>query len=88
MLAIAVHAANAHDAAGARPLVEILDRERLPRLNAFFADQTYLGGFVDWAEAEHGIQIEIVKKLEGQSISLVLPKRWIIATMASVATAR
>lgn len=69
---------NVHDSVGARPVLEHLGWDEFPCLETVIADDAYQGTLEDFAADELGLWLRIVPKLEGQSTSLVLPKRWIV----------
>ena len=76
--AVSVHAANVQDRDGAKPLLNGLNEERLPRLQTVYADAGYQGKLEDWTAEELGLVLRIVPKIGGQSTFMVLPKRWIV----------
>ena len=51
--------------------------ERFPRLKKIWADGGYQGQFVDKA-AEHGIDVEIIKRNTDVAGFEVLPRRWVV----------
>jgi putative transposase len=73
--AVAVHAANIQDAAGAWQVVTKLVG-RMPRLEKILADGIYDGARI--AVQALGWVLEIVQKPAGQKGFSVLPKRWIV----------
>lgn len=73
--AVAVHAANIQDAAGAWHVVTKLVG-RMPRLKKILADGIYEGARI--AVQALGWALEVVQKPEGQKGFSVIPKRWIV----------
>ena len=69
--------ANISDSAGAKPLIQqvVDEHERLEKL---WADQTYRGDLVDWANEFEHFELEIVKRPEEAKGFVLLPKRWIV----------
>ena len=50
----------------------------VPTLQRMFADQGYTGAIVTWAKEQWDIVLDIVKKAEGQTGFVVLPRRWVV----------
>ena len=50
----------------------------VPTLQRIFADQGYTGAIVNWAKEQWDIVLDIVKKAEGQTGFVVLPRRWVV----------
>jgi putative transposase len=73
-----MHPANLQDYdAGQEVLAEI--GADYPRLQKVWADSAYgKNGLVEWAPAEAGIELEIVKRAEGTQGFVVQAKRWIV----------
>ena len=69
--------ANISDSAGAKPLIQqvVDEHERLEKL---WADQTYRGDLVDWANEFEHFELEIVKRPEAAKGFVLLAKRWIV----------
>jgi putative transposase len=65
------------DRDGAKALLSPL-KSHLPRLSHVWADGSYAGSFVEWAEETLGWVIEIVSKPKGQKGFAVLPRRWVV----------
>jgi putative transposase len=77
-----VSAADVQDRDGGEPLVRALDLAglELPRLTKVWVDGAYTG-FVEWACAERGWDIEVVKRSDEQKLQpgfVVLPRRWVV----------
>ncbi len=69
--------ANISDRAGAKPLIQqIVDEHE--RLEKLWADQTYRGELVGWANGFENFDLEIVKRPEDATGFVLLPKRWIV----------
>jgi putative transposase len=66
VLNVVVHPASVADRDGARLVLEGVD-ERRPDLSKLWVDAGYRGGFVAWARAERGLDVEVV----------TLPRRWV-----------
>lgn len=77
ILVVVVHSAGIQDRDGARLVFERL-RGAFPRLQRIWADGGYAGSLVDWVWAFAGWILEIVKRAEGSTEFVVLPKRWIV----------
>ena len=75
LLAVVVHAANAHETKTALKLLEKLYK-RVPRLKRIFADQAYQGSLIDQVKARFGWILDVVKR-RGKGFQ-VLPKRWVV----------
>lgn len=77
--AIHVSAASVQERDGALLLLNRLHCE-CPRLKALVADGAYQGGFVEYVafQSDGRWQVQIVKKLDGQTGFVVLPKRWLV----------
>jgi putative transposase len=73
-----VHPANIQDYdAGKEVLAEIV--ADYPRLQKVWADSAYgKNGLAEWAPAEAGVELEIVKRAEGTKGFVVQAKRWIV----------
>jgi putative transposase len=73
-----VHPAHLQDY-DAAPEVLVAVAEDYPRLEKVWADSAYgKNGLPDWAQAELGIELEIVKRAEGTQGFVVQAKRWIV----------
>jgi putative transposase len=80
LLAVVVTAASVQDRDGAMHLLDIL-RHRLSRLRLIWADQAYAGDLIAWVWALRrwrNVRLDIVKRPEGATGFLLLPKRWIV----------
>lgn len=73
-----VHPADLQDYdAGQEVLAELV--AAYPRLKKVWADSAYgKNGLVEWAQAEAGVALEIVKRAEGTKGFVVQKKRWIV----------
>jgi putative transposase len=73
-----VHPANIQDYdAGKEVLAEMV--ADYPRLQKVWADSAYgKNGLAEWAPAEAGVELEIVKRAEGTKGFVVQAKRWIV----------
>jgi putative transposase len=76
-LALAVLPANISDSAGGKPLIQAVVDEH-DRLAKLWADQTYQGELVEWANGFERFELEIVKRPDEAQGFLLLPKRWIV----------
>jgi putative transposase len=80
ILAVVVTAARVQDRDGAMSLLARL-RHRFSRWRVIWADQAYIGDLVTWLWALRPwrkVRLEIVKRPEGATGVLLLPKRWIV----------
>lgn len=69
--------ADITDRAAAKPLIqEVVDEHA--RLKKIWADQSYSGGLVEWANGFENFDLEIVQRPEGAKGWVQLPKRWIV----------
>ena len=77
MLMVKVLPANVSDSAAAKPMIQaVVDaHERLERL---WADSSYGGTLVDWANEFENFELEIVKRPEEAKGFVLLPRRWIV----------
>ena len=77
LLALTVLPANISDSAAAKPLIQqVVDAH--DRLEKLWADQTYQGSLVDWANEFEHFELEIVKRPEAATGFVLLAKRWIV----------
>jgi transposase len=77
---VIVTAASVQDRDGAMSLLDVL-RHRFSRLRVLWADQAYAGDLIAWVWALRPwrkVRLEIVKRPEGITGFLLLPKRWIV----------
>jgi len=77
ILTLAVRPANISDSAAAQPLIQQVVDEHA-RLQKLWADQTYRGDLVDWANGFENFELEIVQRPEEAKGFVLLPKRWIV----------
>jgi putative transposase len=80
LLKVVVSAANVSDAAGARLVGQALQTfgPALARLTHLWADAAYGGTFVEWARAQLGWEVEVVKRPPEQRGFAVHPRRWVV----------
>jgi putative transposase len=77
---VAVTAASVQDPDGARAVLAVL-RHHCSRLRLLWADQAYRGDLSAWLwglRPWRNVRLEIVKRPEGTTGFLLLPKRWIV----------
>ena len=73
-----VHPADLQDHDAAPDLLAAVV-EAYPRLKKVWADSAYgRNGLPEWAHAELGVELEIVKRAEGTKGFVVQAKRWIV----------
>lgn len=77
LLGVMVTAASVQDRDAARPLLERA-RARFHRLALVWADGGYAGRLVTWAAEELHLKLRIIKRSEGMSGFVVLPRRWVV----------
>jgi putative transposase len=77
ILALLVLPANISDSAAAPPLIQQVVDEHA-RLEKLWADQTYRGELVGWANGFENFELEIVKRPDDAQGFVLLPKRWIV----------
>lgn len=77
LLRVVVQPADLQDRDGARQLMRHV-RDTFPRLAKIWADRGYEGDLVAWVRAELGIELEIVRRDDGQRGFVVLPRRWVV----------
>jgi putative transposase len=80
LLAVTVTAASGQDRDGAMPLLDIV-RHTFSRLRLIWADQAYAGDLLAWVGALRPwrkIRLDSVKRPEGTTGFLLLPKRWMV----------
>lgn len=79
LLRVVVHAADIQDRDGAKPLLDLVQRDGLTRrLARIWADGGYAGQLVDWVADRYGWCLEIVRRTDTEPGFEVLPKRWIV----------
>jgi putative transposase len=87
-LGVAVDTAAMSDAEGARWVLG-RTRARWPELVKGWADQTYRGTLVEWAQQTYGIDLEIVQRPAAVKGFVLLPRRWVVErTLAWLGRAR
>lgn len=73
-----VHPADLQDYDAAPTLLAAV-AEDYPRLTKIWADSAFgRNGLPEWAQAELGVELEIVKRAEGAQGFVVQAKRWIV----------
>lgn len=79
LLAVVVTAASADDGAMAPAVLGRLDRPRYPRLEVIYGDNKYNNRQLDgWLEETKApFRVEVVKRPEGETGFVKLPKRWV-----------
>lgn len=77
LLRVVVQPADLQDRDGARTLLRRV-REQFPRLVKIWADRGYEGDLVAWAREQLGVDLEIVRRDDGQRGFVVLPRRWVV----------
>ncbi|MGH9072304.1 MAG: IS5 family transposase [Acidimicrobiales bacterium] len=77
VLALVVTAANVQDRDGGRLVIEEAVKSH-GQLTKVWADGGYAGKLVDWAVERLDVDLEIVRKREGQRTFEVLPRRWVV----------
>jgi transposase len=77
LLCVLVTAASVQDRDGARPLLHALATAHR-RIRLIWADGGYAGKLVDWAKAGLNIVLQIVKRSDGATGFVVLPRRWVV----------
>jgi putative transposase len=77
MVELAVTPADVSDREAAPPLLQaaVDAHERLAKV---WADQSYSGDLVDWANEFEHFELEIVQRPAGVKGWVLLPKRWIV----------
>jgi putative transposase len=78
LLTVVVHSAAIQDRDGAK--LEAI-RGRFHRLKKIWADGGYAGALIEWARSTfraRGLALEIVKRPEGATGFVVLPRRWVV----------
>ena len=53
-------------------------RATFPRLVKIWVDRGYEGDLVAWAREQLGVELEIVRRDDGQRGFVVLPRRWVV----------
>ena len=75
LLSVVVHAANIHDTkSGILPAKKAV--ERYPTIKKFCADAGYRKSFVEDANVQLGLDVDISERITPEWV--VLPKRWIV----------
>jgi putative transposase len=77
---VVVTAASVQDRDGAMVLLDVL-RHQFSRIRLIWADRAYAGDLVAWLwglRPWRKVRLEIVKRPDGATGFLLLPKRWIV----------
>jgi len=74
---LVVHPANGQESDGAQ-LVLTKARATQSRLAKVWVDGGYKEWLVQWAQAEHGLALEVVRREPGRQGFAVLPRRWVV----------
>ena len=72
-----MHPADVRDRDGARLVLEP-PAGRMPRLERLWADGGYAGRLVGWVRDRCGWELEIVKRPDGATGFVALPRRWVV----------
>ena len=78
LLAAPVTPANVSDREQVAELAQEVQAATGEQVKVAFVDQGYTGADPSEAAANEGIQLEVVKRPEGQSGFVLLPKRWVV----------
>jgi putative transposase len=79
LLAVAVTAASADDAAAAPQALGQLSRDEFPRLRLVWADQKYHNhALYGWVAGNAHFEIEVVGRPKGAKGFVLLPRRWVV----------
>ncbi len=78
LLRVVVHPASVQDRDGAKLVLAQLALGGFARLQLLWADGGYAGQLVDWVQERWRWALAIVKRAEGATGFVVLPKRWIV----------
>lgn len=77
LLTVLVTGAGVQDRDGAMPLLERL-RAACLRVALVWADGAYAGALLCWAREELALRLQIVKRPDGVSGFVVVPRRWVV----------
>lgn len=77
LLAVTVHPANVSDQSGVQSALTETD-DLCPSVTHAWADQSYRGDLIEWADKVLGITIEIVCRPADQVGFQVQPRRWVV----------
>jgi putative transposase len=79
LLAVLVTAANVDDAAAAKELLAMVDRDGFPRLQTVYADNKYHNyELYDWVDDHASYRLHIVRRPDGVKGFVHLPQRWVV----------
>lgn len=78
LLEVVVSTANLHDTKGAQLLLSKVEEMTALRLLKIWADQAYQGELVDIVQQHWAIELEIVKREQGQVGFAVQARRWVV----------
>jgi transposase len=76
LLVVVVTAASVQDTAGARPALQQL-AAAFPTVGLIWADGGYFGKLLTWADTRLRLAIEVVKRPQASTFT-VLPRRWVV----------
>ena len=77
LLELFVHDADVQDPDGGCDVLRCAKAAH-PTLELVFADSRYAGPFVEWAQEQHGVTIEVVRKQPDQVGFVVHARRWVV----------
>ncbi|WP_329461099.1 IS5 family transposase [Streptomyces sp. NBC_01431] len=77
ILMVLVTAADVTDRQAARVMLPLL-RARFRKITLVWADGGYTGDLVTWAKEELRLTLQIVKRGDGMTGFVVLPRRWVV----------
>ncbi|HEX4811162.1 MAG TPA: transposase [Nonomuraea sp.] len=77
LLVVVVTAASVQDRDGVKPALARL-RDWYERITLIWADSSYAGKLVTWAQKRLRLTLEIVKRSDDVSGLVVLPRRWAV----------
>jgi transposase len=78
LLALHVSPANEDDRAQVDELARAVQQATGENVELAYVDQGYTGAEPAAQAAEHGIELEVVKRPEGESGFVLLPRRWVV----------
>ncbi|MFF8035885.1 IS5 family transposase [Streptomyces sp. NPDC016626] len=87
LLAVRVTPASTTDRDAARILLSAA-KNRFGRLARIWADGGYTGHLTDWAAAQLGIVLDIVRRSDQVSGFQVLPRRWVVGASGGASASR
>ncbi|MFI6586044.1 IS5 family transposase [Embleya sp. NPDC050493] len=78
LLSVLVTAADVTDRCAARTLLARLAGGLLRKIRRVWADGSYTGDLVDWADEHLDIALTVVKRTDDMHGFVVLPRRWVV----------